>query len=657
MSEDIDNISAQEFVPWLREIAEIVEKLVIFYQNVEHNKRICGVLMVRIQAARASINSLEICACEFPESTDFFTPENYINLRNFKLFLKKIEEFIKKVQNIQNYQFFLDKNSIKNEFYDLIDKFDDYMKSLNFSMAINIKHPSKDIELIKKDIDDMKEYLKWIMESTNKEQIDKIEEIMESTNKEQIDKIEEITLSNSELLQKITVKIEDLIRNKNAYDNPKMQKLIRKEIIASASLNPDDFILDQEKPIRGRVRKYHYKRFGEFDVALKELEQKTKMSDRLVLQIGILKNINESRDIVQYIGLVTINSRQFLVTQWAENGTLREYYVKRNPDIKIRARLALEIARGLNYLEAYKIFHHDVRSENVLVDYFEHAKITKFEFSRSIGDAVSSTNLDVTMENVRYMAPEKINNSALRYNSKCEVFSFGMLLWELAEQKLPFSETGNTVLAISQLIVDNTMNLKFSSHDVPKKWKSLVSKATQYKAIDRPEMKEILRKIRFINESINTTTPDASDSHNDLQTLTFNEAIEQTNLKNGSKERAWKTIVKYSEKKDDFTAKFWKGYYLFYKLVKFPYSDDERIQLAAKAFKEAADGANHKEAQFMYASCIYKKIPSEAIKYFKMAAAQQHTISMHNLGLLYYNGKYIDVDKKEGEYWFKRAAD
>ncbi|RIB28080.1 kinase-like domain-containing protein [Gigaspora rosea] len=242
----------------------------------------------------------------------------------------------------------------------------------------------------------------------------------------------------------------------------------------NANLSPDNFIIE-EAPIRGKVQKWHYKPFGK-DVALKELlESQKNQPNKLELQIGILKTINESRDIIQYFGLVTINSKQFLVTEWAEYGTLREYYETKNPDITIRARLALEIARGLNYLEEYEIFHHDVRSANVLVDCFEHAKITNFGLSRNYYVAISES-IEASMENVRYMAPEMINKTTIRYNSKCEVFSFGMLLWELAEQKLPFSESGLTVLAISQLILDGAMNLKFSSYDVPKKWKKLVLK-------------------------------------------------------------------------------------------------------------------------------------------------------------------------------------
>ncbi|CAG8747138.1 31078_t:CDS:2 [Gigaspora margarita] len=563
MSEDNDSIPAKDFVSLLIDI------------EVDAN------------------NLLE------PESTDFFTLKNNTALRNFKIIIKKIEKFFK----TQNHNFsrnFRDLNSIKNEFYGLIDEFDNHMRLLNFSMPINInqqsakdKESAKNIDLVNKDTDEMKEYLRSIVESADKEQINKIEEIK---------------LNDSEFLQKISTHIqnvEDFMRIKEAFDDPKKQELIRKEITMNANLSPDNFIIE-EAPIRGKVRKWHYKPFAK-DVALKELlESQKNKPNNLDLQIDII---------------------QYFVTEWAEYGTLREYYEKNNPDITIRARLALEIARGLNYLEEYEIFHHDVRSANVLVDCFEHAKIINFELSRNFSVAISKS-IEISME------------------------IFGMLLWELAEQKLPFSESGLTVLAISQLILDGAMNLKFSSYDVPKKMEKT---STQNKAKDRPEMKEVLRKIRIINESINTTIPDASESYNNLPMLSL-KAIEQTKLKNGSKKRAWETIAKYSEIDNDFTAKYWKGHYLYHKVINFPYSDNERMQLAAEAFKEAADGANLQDAQYMYASCIYKKDLYKAIEYFEKAADQNHTVAMHNLGLLYYLGKHIDVDKKKGEYWFKRAV-
>ncbi|CAG8791777.1 31351_t:CDS:1, partial [Racocetra persica] len=70
------NIPAKDFVPLLREIIQVADEIIEFYQNVKYNRRICGFLILKIQVARASISNLEICANEFPESTDFFTPDN-----------------------------------------------------------------------------------------------------------------------------------------------------------------------------------------------------------------------------------------------------------------------------------------------------------------------------------------------------------------------------------------------------------------------------------------------------------------------------------------------------------------------------------------------------------------------------------------------------
>ncbi|CAG8838842.1 11012_t:CDS:1, partial [Racocetra persica] len=50
----------------------------------------------------------------------------------------------------------------------------------------------------------------------------------------------------------------------------------------------------------------------------------------------------------------------------------------------------------------------------------------------------------------------------------------------------------------------------------------------------------------------------------------------------------------------DYTAKYWKNYYLYNKTISFSYSDDERIQLASKLFKAAVD----KEGVFRCIICI-----------------------------------------------------
>ncbi|CAG8472019.1 1017_t:CDS:2, partial [Scutellospora calospora] len=607
-------IPAIQFLPLFGEIGELACGLIKLYQDAKYNRRICGMLIIRVQDALASINKLEVYAKDFPEITTFFTKENNITLRNFKFVMKRIENFIKEIQNLSKFQKFIQSNSIKQTFEEITSEFDRYMKSLNFALNIGanlqLAINRKESIALNKDMEDMKELM----------------------------------LSLSSSIQNI----EMFTKCKDAFDKSEGQDLINKELIDKALLNPEDFTTPDE--IRGKVQKWYYKLHSDTEVALKEIDTETnKQIQNLELQIGLLKIINESRDIIQYFGLVTINNKKFLVTEWAKYGNLREYYQAKNPDIAIRTKFALEIARGLCFLEALKIYHHDVRSENVMIDYTERAKLANFGLSRGFTKATRS--IDLSMDYVRYMAPEKIkDHQKTSYTSKCEVFSFGMLLWEIAEQKVPFFETNLTILAISQKILDNAMNLEFSSNDVPNKWKELVFE-------DRPSLNEVHRKLRKINETITTNNNITTQSVSEPVSGTFSleEAIRQTRSKNGSKEKAWETIKSFAES-NDFTAKYWKGYYLYHKLITFSYTDKVRIQLATESFKEAADEANIVEAQYMYAICISKTKPEIATEYFIKASNQGHEASMHNLGLMYYHGKGIDKNEEEGINWIKLAA-
>ncbi|CAG8762262.1 17139_t:CDS:2 [Dentiscutata erythropus] len=610
-------IPATQFLPVFREIGELASGLIKLYQDAKYNRRVCGMLIIRVQDAVSSINKLEVYARDFPDFTSFFTKENNITLRNFKYVMKKIENFIIEIQNLSNFQKIIQSNSIRQNFEEITTEFDRHMESLNFALNVGanlqLAVNRKESIALNEDMEDMKELMQTMSKS--------------------IQNIEEIT------------------KRKNAFDKQEMQDLIDEDLINKALLKPEDFTTPEE--IRGKVQKWYYKPYNEIKVALKEVDTETnKKIKNLELQIGILKTINESRDIIQYFGLVTINNKKFLVTEWAEYGNLREYYQAKNPNIITRARFALEIACGLCFLEALQIHHHDVRSENVMIDVNLRAKLANFGLSR--GFTKETRSIDFSMDYVRYLAPEKIDDKKnMKYDSKCEVFSFGMLLWEIAEQKVPFIDTNLTILAISQRILDDTMSLEFSSN-VPNKWKKLVYEATSYKPIDRPSLNEMRRRLRNINESINTNNNNVTtQSIND--TFTLEEAIKQTKNRNGSKEKAWETIISFAES-NDFTAIYWKGYYLYHKLINFSYTDEERNQLAAELFKEAADGVNYMEAQYMYAVCVTKTDPEMAIEYFRKASDQGHAVSMYNLGLIYYYGKRVDKNEEEGKKWMIKAA-
>lgn len=131
--------------------------------------------------------------------------------------------------------------------------------------------------------------------------------------------------------------------------------------------------------------------------------------------------------------------------------------------------------------------------------------------------------------------------------------------------------------------------------------------------------------------------------------------------KDGNRRKAWKCFEAYAAV-GDITAKYWKGYYLYYNLVEgSELSEQERASEAAKLFKEVADESDMPEAQLRYGNCLFKgegvkKNITDAAEYFKRAAENGNATAMFNMGKIYYHGMGVKQDIGEGERYLKLAA-
>ncbi|CAB4474385.1 unnamed protein product [Rhizophagus irregularis] len=100
--------------------------------------------------------------------------------------------------------------------------------------------------------------------------------------------------------------------------------------------------------------------------------------------------------------------------------------------------MSFDIAHGLNFLRTVEIVHRDIRAENILVITLnETAKLANFRLSHYlIADTINQAQ---SLEQMRYYAPELLERAPnYKYDYKCEIYSFGILLWEIAEGKIPY---------------------------------------------------------------------------------------------------------------------------------------------------------------------------------------------------------------------------
>ncbi|URD85252.1 serine threonine protein kinase [Musa troglodytarum] len=148
-------------------------------------------------------------------------------------------------------------------------------------------------------------------------------------------------------------------------------------------------------------------------------------------------------NVVQFLGAVTQSSPMMIVTEYLPKGDLRAY-LKRKGALKPSSavRLALDIARGMNYLHEHKpeaIIHLDLEPSNILRDYSGNLKVADFGVSKllkvakTVREERSLTHLGTAC---RYVAPEVFCNE--EYNTKVDVFSFALILQEMIEGCAPF---------------------------------------------------------------------------------------------------------------------------------------------------------------------------------------------------------------------------
>ncbi|KAL4385152.1 hypothetical protein GQ457_15G001160 [Hibiscus cannabinus] len=154
-------------------------------------------------------------------------------------------------------------------------------------------------------------------------------------------------------------------------------------------------------------------------------------------EVLIMKKVRHP-NVVLFMGAVTRPPDLSIVTEFLHRGSLYRLIHRPNNqlDERRRLRMALDTARGMNYLHNCTpvIVHRDLKSPNLLVDKNWVVKVCDFGLSRMKHSTyLSSMSTAGTAE---WMAPEVLRNEPS--DEKCDVYSFGVILWELSTLQQPW---------------------------------------------------------------------------------------------------------------------------------------------------------------------------------------------------------------------------
>ncbi|CAM0902719.1 unnamed protein product [Alopecurus aequalis] len=160
-------------------------------------------------------------------------------------------------------------------------------------------------------------------------------------------------------------------------------------------------------------------------------------------EISIMKRVRHP-NVVLFMGAVTKCPHLSIVTEYLPRGSLFRLISKAASgemlDLRRRLRMALDVAKGINYLHCLNppIVHWDLKTPNMLVDKNWSVKVGDFGLSRFKATTfISSKSVAGTPE---WMAPEFLRGEPS--NEKCDVYSFGVILWELLTMQQPWGGLG-----------------------------------------------------------------------------------------------------------------------------------------------------------------------------------------------------------------------
>ena len=159
---------------------------------------------------------------------------------------------------------------------------------------------------------------------------------------------------------------------------------------------------------------------------------------------------------LQHPNIVTVidrgedDGRQYIVFEHIDGENLKEFLVRQGRlDVREALEIALEIARALSFAHGHGLVHRDVKPQNVLLNGDGRAKVTDFGIARSLDVESGMTQTGTVLGTSNYLAPEQASGQPV--DAQSDVYSLGIVLYELLAGEVPFPGESFVVVAMKHL--------------------------------------------------------------------------------------------------------------------------------------------------------------------------------------------------------------
>ena len=184
----------------------------------------------------------------------------------------------------------------------------------------------------------------------------------------------------------------------------------------------------------GRVFEARRKKDGRA-VAVKVMQSSG--SEALPQEIKVWCSLPSHQNIVTFIGVACDKFTTYIVMELAVKGSLFDYLhtEKKTPSQSKSLAWASHVAHGMKHLHDNNVIHRDLKSKNVLLTSNWVAKLCDFGTARELEHTTATEQAGT----YRWMSPEIMREAKASINKKCDLFSYGMILFELFAHEIPYA--------------------------------------------------------------------------------------------------------------------------------------------------------------------------------------------------------------------------